>query len=225
MNKKEIQHKKNKKPWPTKKAMEQIYNKNLWGDNNSKFYSGFGSHNPELVEPYIRVVKEFLTSFKKTITVCDLGCGDFNIGRQLVEYTKNYIGIDIVENLISYNIENYKADNLKFQCLDIAKENIPQADCVILRQVLQHLSNKEVQSIIKKLGDFKFIILTEHIPNGDFLPNKDIISGQGIRLKQQSGIDISKYPFNFRVKTKQDLLSIKLHNSKGYISTWLFQVF
>ena len=222
---KKTQTKKIKKPWPTKKVMEQIYDKNLWGDNDAEFYSGFGSHNPELVEPYIKVVKELLKSFENPISVCDLGCGDFNIGSQLVKYTQNYIAVDVVEKLITYNKEKFKANNLKFQCLDIAKEVLPKADCVIIRQVLQHLSNTEVQSIIEKLGKFQFVVLTEHLPNGDFLPNKDIISGQGIRLKQQSGLDISKYPFNFKAKTKQELLSIKLDNDKGSILTWLFQMF
>ena len=75
--------KKIKKPWPTKKAMEQIYDQNLWGTNNTKFYSGFGSHHPAIVNPYVEVVEQFLTSFDEKITVLDVGCGDFNIGSQL----------------------------------------------------------------------------------------------------------------------------------------------
>lgn len=111
MDKKEKFPKKIKKPWPTKKVMEQIYDQNLWGGNHSEYYSGFGSHNIDLVQPYIYVVKEFLTSFQNPITVCDLGCGDFNIGKQLFNFTKNYIAVDIAENLITYNEEKFKADN------------------------------------------------------------------------------------------------------------------
>lgn len=225
MNKKVSQLKKSKKPWPTKKAMEQIYDKKLWGNNDAEFYSGFGSHNPELVEPYIKVAKEFLMSFEKPISVCDLGCGDFNIGSQLFKYTKNYIGIDIVENLINYNKVKYKADNLKFQCLDISKDDLPKADCVILRQVLQHISNAEVQKIIEKLLGYKYVILTEHIPKVDFIPNKDIISGQGIRLKKQSGLDLLKSPFNFKVKSQKQLLTFELGDGKGIIVTWFYEVF
>ena len=43
-----------KKPWPTKKAMEQVYEMNLWGGKEFDFYSGEGSHNLELVTPYIK---------------------------------------------------------------------------------------------------------------------------------------------------------------------------
>ena len=47
---------KHKQPWPTKDAMEQVYEKNLWGGNTSDFYSGEGSNLPEIVTPYIAVV-------------------------------------------------------------------------------------------------------------------------------------------------------------------------
>jgi len=214
-----------KKPWPTKKAMEQIYEQNLWGNNKTKFYSGFGSHHPAIATPYVEVVKQFLTSFDKPITLLDLGCGDFNIGNQLVAFTKKYIAVDIVENLIHYNQEKFKAVHLEFRCLDIAKDTLPKADCVLIRQVLQHVSNAEIQEILPKLYAYKYIILTEHLPLGNFEPNKDIISGQGIRLKKQSGLDILKAPFNFKVEEKKELLSFELENNKGLIKTTFYKIF
>lgn len=217
--------KKNKKPWPTKDAMQQIYRQHLWGKGNNKFYSGEGSHNSEIVTPYVDKVTTFLTSFKKPLTVLDLGCGDFNIGSKLVEHTKKYVAVDIVADLIAFNKSNFKTQNLEFYCLDIAKESLPKADCVILRQVLQHLSNKEIFKILEKLTKFKYIILTEHLPKDTFEPNRDIISGQGIRLKQQSGVQILKPPFNFEVKTQKEILSFSLGDNKGIIKTILYEVF
>jgi hypothetical protein len=217
--------KKIKKPWPTQKAMEQIYERNLWGTNNTDFYSGFGSHNPKIVNPYVKAVQDFLISFKSPLTVLDLGCGDFNIGKQLVKFTKSYIAVDIVAPLINYNTKKFKADNLEFRCLDIAKDTLPKADCVIVRQVLQHLSNAEVKDILEKLASYKYIILTEHLPKGNFEPNKNIISGQGIRIKKQSGLDILNPPFNFKVKFKKELFAFNLFDDKGVIKTILYQVF
>ena len=211
--------KRNKKPWATKDVMNQIYDLNLWGKGSSKFYSGFGSHNLEIIQPYLNAVISFLESFKEPISVCDLGCGDFNVGKQLVKYTEKYIAVDIVPDLIQRNKENFKADNLEFRCLDISKDKLPKGGCAIIRQVLQHLSNAEVQNIANKLTSYKYIILTEHLPNGVFEPNKDIISGQGIRLKKQSGIDLLKPPFNFKVAEKKELLSYKLEENKGVVLT------
>ena len=211
-----------KAPWPTKAAMEQVYAMKLWGGSTSDFYSGDGSHNPDLVIPYIAVLSDFLKSFKSPITVCDMGCGDFNIGKALVNYTSKYVAVDIVSELIAYNKTNFKAPNLEFMCLDAAVDQLPAADCIILRQVLQHLSNAEILNIVAKLKGFKYVILTEHLPEGNFTPNKDIISGQGIRLKKKSGVDLLAPPFNLQVKAKEQVLSVKVKDGKGVVVTTIY---
>ena len=133
---------KNKTSWPTAKAMQQVYKLNLWGSNGAVYFSGEGSHEPTLIEPYIKLVSDFLKSFNHPITICDFGCGDFNIGQHFVALTTRYTAIDIVPELIEYNREKFIANNLNFECLDIAIDDLPKADCVMIRQVLQHLSNK-----------------------------------------------------------------------------------
>ncbi len=225
MKKKENETKRIKKSWPTKDAMEQVYAMKLWGDNKSKFYSGVGSHHPEIVNPYIDVITSFLTSFKNPLIVCDLGCGDFNVGKELVKYTKKYVAVDIVTGLIEYNKEKFKQKNLEFHCLDIAVDDLPAGDCALLRQVLQHLSNAEIQSVVNKLNNFKYVVLTEHLPEGHFVPNKEIISGQGIRLKKQSGLNLLAPPFNFKIKEEKQLSSITLNDNKGIIVTTFYTLF
>lgn len=214
-----------KTPWPTKAVMEQVYEQKLWGGYSVDFYSGNGSHFPELVQPYLEVLISFLSSFKSKLTVCDLGCGDFNVGKELVPYARHYLALDIVPELIKRNKELFKAHNLEFDCLDIAKDELPTADCAIVRQVLQHLSNAEVKSIAKKLLDYKYVIITEHVPEGDFTPNLDIISGQGIRMKKNSGLNLTAPPFNFKVKSERVLLSISLQGAKAVLITVLYEVF
>ena len=214
--------KKTKKAWPTIDAMNQIYEQKLWGGIDFDFYSGSGSHNPEIIKPYLDILISFLKSHNKPIVVCDLGCGDFNIGKHLTKYTKKYTAIDIVEKLIDRNKELYKEDNLEFLCLDISKDQLPQGDCAIIRQVLQHLSNTEIKNVLDKLNSYKYIILTEHLPLGEFTSNKDIISGQGIRLKQHSGVAISESPFHFKYYNEETLGEYILENNKGRIVTRLY---
>jgi len=224
MKKKENATKKLKKPWPTKDAMEQVYAMNLWGTNESEFYSGIGSHHPDLVLPYIAVLKSFLTPFKSPLVVCDLGCGDFNVGKELVQYTKKYVAVDIVKDLIAHNKATFIEENLEFHCLDIAVDDLPSGDCALLRQVLQHLSNTEIQIILSKLTDFKYVIITEHLPEEGFIPNKDIISGQGIRLKKQSGLNLLAPPFNLKVKEEEQVLSVSLKDNNGVIITTIYKL-
>jgi hypothetical protein len=216
--------KKTKMPWPTKAAMEQVYEKNLWGGENTEYYSGDGSHDPQILDPYLEVVIAFLNSFEHPLTVCDLGCGDFNVGKELVQHTKQYIAVDIVPDLIERNKYTFQKDNLEFRCLDIAKDEIPSADCGILRQVLQHISNEEIKSVLNKLKNYQYVIITDHIPEGDFEPNKDIISGQGTRLKKKSGLDILAPPFGLKLKEEQVLHSVILDDGRGIISTTLYSL-
>ncbi len=215
--------KKGNVPWPTKDAMEQIYDMKLWGGSDSDFYSGTGSHHPEIVDPYIEVVTSFLKSFENPLVVCDLGCGDFNAGKELVKYTQKYIAVDIVAELINRNKEKFKNDKLEFHCLDIAADDLPSGNCAIVRQVLQHLSNAEIQLILPKLANFRYLIVTEHIPEGDFKANVDIISGQGIRLKKKSGVDLLASPFNLKIKEDKVLLSVKSNKFDGLILTTLYK--
>ena len=225
MKQKEATSNRKKIPWSTKAAMTQVYELNLWGDHTSDFYSGQGSHHPDLVNPYVEVVTSFLRSFERPLVVCDLGCGDFNVGHQLVPYTEKYIGVDIVSDLIDRNRAKFQDKKLEFHCLDVSVDHLPSADCAILRQVLQHVSNAEVQMIVNRLNMYKYVILTEHLPDGDFIPNKDIISGQGIRVKKQSGIDVMAPPFNLKVKEEKQLVSVNLNDNKGVIITTVYKMF
>ena len=211
-------------PWPTKAAMSQIYEKNLWGGNPAEFYSGEGSHDPHIVTPYINIISDFLKSYDEPITVCDLGCGDFNVGKELVEFAAHYHAVDIVPDLIEHNQTKFQATNITFQCLDVAVDELPTGDCALVRQVVQHLSNQEVHQILEKLSRYRYVIITEHIPIGDFEPNKDKISGQGIRLKQNSGIDVLAEPFHWKVNEAKELLSLDLNNGKGRIVTTLYNI-
>lgn len=216
--------KKTKTPWPTKDAMNQIYERHLWGGNEYDFYSGTGSHKPEIINPYLDTLIAFLKAHNPLLAVCDLGCGDFNIGKHLTEYTKKYMAVDIVENLINRNKKHYKEKNLEFSCLDIAKDKLPLGDCIILRQVLQHLSNAEIKKVVEKLTHYKYIILTEHLPLNDFTPNKDIISGQGIRLKQNSGVNVLEAPFYLKIKEQNILNTHVVEKNKGQIVTVLYKL-
>ena len=213
-----------KQPWPTKDAMEQVYAKKLWGGQDADFYSGTGSHLPELVEPYVQAVKEFLASFEEPLTVCDLGCGDFNVGSRLAPHCNRYVAVDIVPELIARNRQRYQAQNLTFHCLDMAVDPLPAGDCAILRQVLQHLSNAEVARIVHQLSAYRYVIVTEHVPHGAFIPNSDILSGQGIRLKKNSGLDLLAAPFNLRPRSERLLTSLAAPDGKGVIRTTVYEM-
>jgi hypothetical protein len=193
-----------------KRSFEKIYKDVVWGSSiNTPFNSGKGSHDLTTIRPYIESVNSFLE--KKIFSVTDLGCGDFNIGKNFSNNTKEYNAIDIVPELIDFNKNKYKDLNINFLCLDIVSDYLPTSDVVLLREVLQHLSNRDIKIIVRKIEKlYKYIIVTEKIPLGRFIENKDKLnsSGPGTRLSVNSGIALHLPPFELNHNSKIELCKV-----------------
>lgn len=188
----------------TNQIFSKIYKDSLWEKKSLEFNSGPGSHNEELVIPFLEFVNSFIIN-TKIKTIVDLGCGDFNIGKNIYKNTNEYYAIDIVPDLIEYNRKLFKDSKIHFECKDFINESIPKADCVIIRQVLQHLDNQSIKKILNKIESFKYAIITEHIPKKSFIPNIDKKIGPTTRLEFNSGINIEIKPFNFKYILKQEI--------------------
>lgn len=213
---------------PAADVFTAIYREAKWGSApDGDFYSGSGSHDPALVLPYVGVVKAFLQSLQKTPNVVDLGCGDFNIGRQLRSHCDNYIACDVVPELITRNRAKFSEFDVDFRCLDITGDAFPEGDVVLLRQVLQHLSNAQILDILPKLCQFRFLLLTEHIPSDpEFQPNLEKPAGATVRLSQGSGVVLTKAPFHLKVKSESVICSNvqPIGHLKGEVRTILYEL-
>lgn len=180
-------------------SFTKIYAKNLWGKHSDgrKFYSGPGTVN-ENTKLYIETLSNFIQK-NKIKTVFEVGCGDFSIMKQLLPTLDvHYLGADIVKDLINFNARNFGTNKIDFIHVDaVVESELPQADLCIIRQVLQHLSNKDILAILKKLKHYKFIIITEHIPIHPVVKNSDKSSGTRIRLdkRKPSGVFFDAPPF------------------------------
>lgn len=143
----------------TKEIFTDIYNVNKWACEESK--SGPGSRvsvNSLLLEK----LKQFVN--KNNIkSIVDCGCGDFN-WMKLFDFNSidYYLGIDIVEKLISENNSKFSDKKKSFKCMSLVENEIPKKDLIICKDVLFHLSYSEaIQTIknIKKSGS-KFLLST-----------------------------------------------------------------
>lgn len=184
-----------------------IYTNKLWGgaENSEKFMSGPGSHDENIIIPYINLLLQIVV-FNDIRSITDVGCGDFWIMRHVIAHLEkighkiNYSGIDVVEDLVNYNNERFGTENIKFYCLDASEKDkrLPKGDMIIIRQVLQHLNNVDVERILTKADKFKFALITEHIYEGEgVIPNLDNNRNGDIRLGFKSGIYLEKPPFNY----------------------------
>ena len=199
----------------SKKKLDDIFNniyqKRLWGEGSKDyiFFSGEGSHHQNLTQNYINHVISFI---KKTncLSILDLGCGDFSVGKSFAPHLEKYYAADVSNLVIDQNKNKYKDLNVEFIHLDASTDAIPKVDLIIVRQVLQHLSNKDINKVLNNINQSKpkYLCITEHLPiEKSFSSNIDKPTDLGIRLSLGSGVRIEDAPFLFAYKSKSKLIS------------------
>ncbi|ETS78851.1 hypothetical protein PFICI_08704 [Pestalotiopsis fici W106-1] len=176
-----------------------------------------------IVDPYVLNVRSFIKdTFSKAPDAVDLGCGDFNVGRRIRSAADHYVACDVVPAMIEYNRVAYAVEDVDFRVLDIVTAELPPGDVVFIRQVLQHLSNKQISDFLPKLGQYQWAIITEHIPFDDpFTPNHDILTGN-VRVMFNSGVELTEPPFNLVYYDKKVLCELRAKD--GRIRTVAYQL-
>jgi Methyltransferase domain len=124
-----------------------------------------------------------------TRSLLDIGCGDFNWMRELT-LDCEYFGIDCVQQVIDRNKSAFASERRVFSVLDATSDPLPCADTVLCREVLFHLSFKDIWSLMRNVresGASTLIATTD--ARTDF--NADIWSGD-FRI-----LNLRKAPFHF----------------------------
>ena len=195
----------------TEEVFSSIYSNNRWGGAPGTFCSGDGSHETSIVAPYVATVTAELDRIGGTsMTVVDLGCGDYSVGRQLSSSCGRYIGVDIVKPLVAHNQATFGGSNVSFQHANIVEDPLPDGDICFVRQVLQHLSNDQIIAVLPKLAKFRWCFITEHHPSPGRLqqPNKDKAHGDNIRISSGSGVFLDEPPFSIPAASYRLLLEV-----------------
>lgn len=177
-----------------KDIFSEIYLKSQWGKSKDGYCSGSGSVD-ENAAPYVEYVNEFIASHN-TKTIVDLGCGDFRVGRRLDIRHGQYLGCDIVREVIEENERRSSSDAIKFKCLDIINDILPSGELCLIRQVFQHLSNSDIQKIIPKLHIYKHVIISDVQRYGAKWTNLDIQTFGGARTQLNSNLFLEMPPFD-----------------------------
>jgi hypothetical protein len=133
-------------------AFETIYQNNYWGNEESR--SGWGS-TLAYTAP-LRGALEKLTRKLGTRVMLDAPCGDFN-WMQHVHLPENcrYIGGDIVAPLVTELQNQYAGPARQFEVIDIVKDELPQADLWLCRDVLFHLPLADVTETLERFARSK----------------------------------------------------------------------
>jgi SAM-dependent methyltransferase len=172
-------------------AFDSIYRKATWGINKEGVgNSGFGSKLRATL--LYRTFLEQMMKDLKIHSVVDAGCGDWEFS-QAIDWTGiDYKGYDIVPSVIEHDKAKYAKPNIEFINADIVETDLPPADLLISKHVLQHLPNADVQKFLtKQLGKYKYIVLTNGVM-------RDTLSSTNPDIKpgQYRPLDLTRPPFN-----------------------------
>jgi SAM-dependent methyltransferase len=180
-------------------AFDQIYERGTWSGGSGEL-SGGGSYG-RVADQYIA----FLTAFIKehdVRSVLDIGCGDFNIGARIAPQVARYFAIDVSARIIDRNRSRFASmSNVEFRQVNACTEPLVQTDLVTVRQVLQHLTNAQIEMILKNIERTspQFTLVSEHLcrPTPSFQPNLDLPSHSAdTRVVIGSSVDLSAAPFS-----------------------------
>jgi hypothetical protein len=161
----------------------RIYRDNHWGDGES--LSGAGS-NQEATAAIRVALPAVLESLGKSVV--DVPCGDFNWQREAIPSAMSYIGGDIVQKLIDRNRKKYP--DRDFQVINLIQDRLPQADILLTRDCLVHLSLADGLAAVQNIrrSKIRYLVATTFV-NRSF--NEDIPTGAWRPLNMQVA------PFNF----------------------------
>ncbi len=169
----------------------ELYDKKLWGVNADGGVCGSGS-TLAATEQY----RAFLTKFLQTRqiqSVVDFGCGDWAFSHAIPWGHIEYTGLDVVKSLIDLNQQKFSKPNIHFIHADGLSHELPAADLLICKDVLQHLSNEDVLQFLGQLNKFKYCLITNDTdPATQTSDNPNIVSGN------HRWIDLTRPPFSVR---------------------------
>lgn len=175
--------------WAEKTAEEaftKIYQSGKWNEKGfSLSGAGIGVNRG-----YVAFLQEFMR--KNGIrTVVDLGCGDWQFSQYIDWSGIQYAGYDVVEYVIERNQRLFAAPSVMFIHADAIETDLPEADLLICKDVLQHLPNGDVGKLIRQLSKFKHCLITNDVyPKTKSSHNPNIVRGS------YRPIDLTQPPFN-----------------------------
>jgi len=138
-------------------VFSEIHRTNAWRDPESVSGRGSTLARTTVITSQLPVLLQELNAD----SLIDAACGDFNWMRYVDLGSIKYTGIDIVPALIDRNRQLYQRT---FVVLDITKDRMPDADVILCRDCLIHLSFKSIKAAISnfKKTSAIYLLCTTH---------------------------------------------------------------
>lgn len=157
-----------------------IFEGRAWGDGESISGPGSSLHETR----FLRKELPHLLEKYQIKTILDIPCGDFNWMKEIDLSGYDYLGADIVPDLVQFNKARYPKVN--FTILNLLEDDLPKVDLIICRDCLFHfpfdLIKKALDNI--KRSNSKFVLTTSHTWLS--VPQKDIEMGDFRKINLQN---------------------------------------
>lgn len=192
-------------PSQTREAFEKIYACHTWGGNSR---SGPGS-DPAATKEYVSFVNKYLARHPEYRSIVEFGCGDWATTQMIdMGSERDYTGYDIVKDVIDANSDKHQSQNIRFYCSDFLSDETKVGDLLLIKDVLQHLSNKAIQHFLElQLPRFRAALITNDVDKYYVqsicgfpyrthrvqTPNTDIVDGASRPLR------LDEYPFSLKI--------------------------
>jgi len=169
----------------------EIHRTNAWRDPESVSGRGSTLARTKVITSQLPVLLQELNAD----FLIDAACGDFNWMRCVDLGAIKYLGVDIVPALIVRNRQLYQTDRRTFVVQDITKDSLPEADVILCRDCLIHLSFKSIKAAISnfKKTSATHLLCTTH---STVTENVDCPDGSW------RNINLRLPPFNFPAPVK-----------------------
>ena len=165
---------------------QRIFEENAWG--NSESISGEGSNLARTA--VVRAALPGLLARHGVRSLLDAPCGDFYWMKEVDLGDIDYIGVDIVPDIIALDVERYTGPRRRFLLGDLVDGSLPKADLILCRDCLVHLPYHETRKALenfRRSGATWLLTTTFTGPR----ENRDIAIGDW------RAINLERPPYNF----------------------------
>jgi hypothetical protein len=169
-----------------------IYKNNKWESHET--VSGPGS-TLRVTQRMRQELSALIKRFNIT-SLADAPCGDCNWMRHVDIGDCEYIGIDIVKELIESNARLF-GPTRKFKHLNLVENVIPQVDLIICRDMLTHLNYEQIFNVLRnfKQSGSKYLLVTTNLATQK---NIDVSNPDDCQYRLVSPfLNLELPPFNF----------------------------
>ncbi len=158
------------------KIFTRIYARNSWHNAESKSGPGSTVGRTDLLRSRLSE----LVSELEVRSLLDVPCGDFNWMRLTELPGVEYVGADVVPEMVRANTLAYGSPGRKFVHLDMLRSPLPKVDLVLCRDGLVHFSFSDIARALRAIKESRsaYLLATTFtacsrntdVPTGDWRP-------------------------------------------------------